>query len=78
MRDAKIGPLRITKVAGYFGVSERKLRRLEQQGRIPNAKRDGGGRYYTVADLAALENILQPNSDQLPGDHGHCDCPGPG
>ena len=60
MRDAKIGPLRITKVAGYFGVSERKLRRLEQQGQIPSAKRDRLGRYYTAEDLSALELILLP------------------
>jgi len=60
MRDTKIGPLRITKVAGYFGISERKLRRLERQGRIPNAKRDRLGRYYTLEDVAALELILLP------------------
>ena len=60
MKDTKIGPLRMTKVAGYFGVSERKLRRLELQGRIPNAKRDSQGRYYNLEDLAALELILLP------------------
>ena len=67
MRDAKIGPLRMPKVAGYFGVSERKLRRLEQQGRIPSAKRDRRGRYYTLEDLAGLEKIMHPNTDSVLG-----------
>lgn len=77
MRDTKIGPLRMTKVAGYLGISEKQLRRLERQGRIPNAKRDRGGRYYTLEDLAELAMILHPNTDYVPGDYGHWDCPGP-
>ena len=61
--EMKIGTLRTSRVARFLGVSERQLRRLEQQGRIPTAKRDHLGRYYTVADLAALEKILQPHTD---------------
>ena len=60
MRDSKIGPLRMNKVAWYFGISERRLRRLELQGRIPEAKRGRRGRYYTLEDLSALELILLP------------------
>ena len=60
MKGNKIGPLRMNKVAEYLGISERQLRSLEQQGRIPTAKRDDLGRYYTAVDLAALELILLP------------------
>ena len=60
MRDTRIGPLRMNKVAGLFGISDRQLRRLEQQGRIPAAKRDHLGRYYTLEDVGALELILLP------------------
>ena len=62
MNDNKIGPLRMTKVAGYFGISEKQLRRLEQRGHIPEPKRDRRGRYYTIEDLEKLENILTPGT----------------
>ena len=65
MKDDKIGPLRMIKVAGYFGISEKQLRRLERQGQIPNAKRDRRGRYYTAEDLSALEIILLPEHSVL-------------
>ena len=56
---AKLGLLRTGRVSRFLGISDRQLRRHEQQGRIPTAKRDHLGRYYTVVDLAALEKILQ-------------------
>ena len=58
--EMNMGVLRIGRVSRYIGVSERKLRRFEQQGLIPTAKRDHLGRYYTLEDLAALESILLP------------------
>ena len=69
---ANFGALRTSQVARYLGISERWLRRAEQQGKIPPAGRDlRGHRYYTPEDLAALEKILHTNTDWVLGDDGH-------
>ena len=59
--------LRVNEVARELGISEAWLRRAEQRGRIPKARRDmNGWRVYTEADIASLRQILFPaNSDGL-------------
>ncbi len=48
-------------MARELGVSESWLRRAEQQGRIPKARRDlNGWRVYSEEEIAALQNALIP------------------
>ena len=53
--------LRVNEAARELGISESWLRRAEQRGRIPKARRDmNGWRVYTEADVAILRKILFP------------------
>ena len=64
--------LKVHEVARQLGCSETWLRRSEQRGRIPKARRDmNGWRVYTEADVAALRQILFPAKlDQLESQNG--------
>ena len=54
--------LRVNQAARELGISEAWLRRAEQRGRIPRAKRDiNGWRVYTEEDVAVLREVLFPN-----------------
>jgi DNA-binding transcriptional MerR regulator len=54
--------LRVNEVARELGCSEAWLRRSEQRGRIPKARRDiNGWRVYTDDDVNTLRQILFPN-----------------
>ncbi len=53
--------LRVNEVARELGVSESWLRRAEQAGRIPRARRDmNGWRVYSDDDIAKLRELLVP------------------
>ena len=53
--------LKVHEVARELGCSETWLRRAEQRGHIPKARRDlNGWRVYTVADVAVLRELLSP------------------
>ncbi len=53
--------LKVNEVARELGCSETWLRRSEQRGRIPRARRDlNGWRVYTEADVEALRQVLFP------------------
>ena len=53
--------LRVNDAARELGISESWLRRAEQRGKIPPAKRDlNGWRVYTEADVALLREMLLP------------------
>ena len=55
---------RVNQVARELGVSESWLRRGEQQGRIPKARRDlNGWRVYGEEEIAALQNALIPSKE---------------
>ncbi len=55
---------RVNQVARELGVSESWLRRAEQQGRIPKARRDlNGWRVYSEEEIAALQNALIPSKE---------------
>ena len=55
---------RVNQVARELGVSESWLRRGEQQGRIPKARRDlNGWRVYSEEEIAALQNALIPSKE---------------
>ena len=52
---------KVHEVARELGCSENWLRRSEQRGRIPRARRDmNGWRVYTEEDVAILREILFP------------------
>ena len=52
---------RVNEAARELGCSEAWLRRAEQQGRIPKARRDfNGWRVYSEGDIEALRQILIP------------------
>lgn len=58
--------LRVNQAARELGCSETFLRRAEQTGRIPRARRDmNGWRVYTVDDVVALRRVLLPSTEQL-------------
>ena len=68
--NVKFGPFRVSQVARFLGCSETWLRRAEQSGKIPKAKRDiNTWRYYTMEDIAVLQAALQPESEE-PSDTG--------
>lgn len=48
---------RITETAGRLGVTAGYLRLLEQEGRIPPARRDLNGRIYSEFDVALLKSM---------------------
>jgi hypothetical protein len=49
--------VRITEAARLLGVSPHYLRLLEWEHRIPAARRDFNGRYYTPLDIALLRSM---------------------
>jgi hypothetical protein len=49
--------VRISKAARALGVSPQYLRLLEWEKRIPVARRDFSGRFYTSIDLALLKGM---------------------
>ena len=58
--------MRVNEAARSLGISESWLRRAEQKGHIPKARRDlNRWRIYTEADVAMLREILFP---PVPGD----------
>ena len=60
--------MRVNEAARELGCSETWLRRAEQSGRIPKARRDvNGWRVYTEVDLAALQRVLVPNLPEAEG-----------
>ena len=62
--NVKFGPFRVSQAARLLGCSETWLRRAEQQGSIPKAKRDmNRWRYYTRDDIAVLQKILLPEPE---------------
>ena len=64
--NVKFGPFRVSQVARFLGCSETWLRRAEQSGKIPKAKRDiNTWRYYTMEDIAVLQAALLPESEEL-------------
>jgi DNA-binding transcriptional MerR regulator len=57
--------LKVNEVARELGCSESWLRRSEQRGRIPKARRDiNGWRVYTDEDVNTLRQILFPEGVQ--------------
>ena len=53
--------MRVNEAARKLGISESWLRRAEQRGHIPKARRDlNGWRVYTEEDVAILREILFP------------------
>ena len=53
--------LRVNEAARELGISEAWLRRAEERGRIPKARRDiNGWRIYTEEDVANLREVLFP------------------
>lgn len=57
--------VRLSTAARELGCSEAFLRRAEQTGKIPAAKRDHNGwRIYTRDDIAALAEIIIPRADE--------------
>lgn len=60
--------LKVNEVARLLGCSETWLRRAEQRGRIPMARRDlNGWRVYTEADVATLRELLLPTTQAAEG-----------
>ena len=60
------GLVRVSQAARLLGCSETWLRRAEQSGKIPKAKRDiNTWRYYTMEDIAVLQAALLPESEEL-------------
>ena len=60
--------LQVSEVARELGVSEAWLRRTENSGKMPKAKRDlNGWRIYTKEDIDHLRKILIPGSEQQSG-----------
>lgn len=49
--------VRISKAAKVLGVSPQYLRLLEWEQRIPAARRDFNGRFYTPSDIAHLRSM---------------------
>jgi len=49
--------VRISKAARALGVSPQYLRLLEWEKRIPAARRDFSGRFYTSFDIALLKSM---------------------
>jgi DNA-binding transcriptional MerR regulator len=49
--------VRISKAASALGVSPQYLRLLEWESRIPAARRDISGRFYTSSDIALLKSM---------------------
>ena len=49
--------VRITEAARLLGVSPHYLRLLEWERRIPAARRDFSGRFYTLLDIALLRRM---------------------
>ena len=69
-KGVKFGPFRVSQAARLLGCSETWLRRAEQHGKIPKAKRDiNTWRYYTMEDIAVLQAVLLPESEE-PADTG--------
>ena len=63
--NVKFGPFRVSQAARLLGCSETWLRRAEQHGKIPKAKRDiNTWRYYTMEDIAVLQAALLPESEE--------------
>ena len=59
---------RVNSAARELGISEAWLRRAEQRGRIPRARRDPNGwRVYTEEDIATLRRILIPPRPEVSG-----------
>jgi len=53
--------LRVNQAARELGISESWLRRAEQRGHIPKARRDvNGWRFYTEEDVVILRKLLFP------------------
>ena len=62
--NVTFGLIRVSQAARLLGCSETWLRRAEQQGSIPKAKRDlNRWRYYTGDDIAVLQKILLPEPE---------------
>ena len=58
----------VNEAARALEVSESWLRRAEQRGRIPKARRDiNNWRVYDEADIAVLHQVLAPSSPGLSG-----------
>ncbi len=56
--------MRVNEAARSLGISESWLRRAEQRGHIPKARRDlNNWRVYTEADVAVLRELLFPTND---------------
>ncbi len=49
-----VGEVHISEAARRLGVSPKRLRRLEFEGRIPPARRDYNGRVYAPHEIALL------------------------
>ena len=63
--NVKFGLIRVSQAARLLGCSETWLRRAEQSGKIPKAKRDiNTWRYYTMEDIAVLQAALLPESEE--------------
>ena len=61
----KFGLIRVSQAARLLGCSETWLRRAEQRGKIPKAKRDiNTWRHYTMEDIAVLQAALLPESEE--------------
>lgn len=52
-----VGDVHIASAAKSLGVTAHHLRMLEDQGRIPIARRDYNGRVYSEFDIALLKSI---------------------
>ena len=63
--------LRVNEAARELGISEAWLRRAEQRGRIPRARRDvNNWRVYTMEDVARLRRALFPEATVDEGTDG--------
>jgi len=62
--------LQVSEAARELGVSEAWLRRTENSGRIPKARRDlNGWRVYTLDDIAKLQQLIVGSAN--PGEVTH-------
>ena len=62
--------MRVNEAAGSLGISESWLRRAEQRGHIPKARRDiNGWRFYSQAEVSVLRELLFPTGA---GASGNC------
>lgn len=52
-----VGEVHISEAARQLGVSPKRLRRLESEGRIPPARRDFNGRVYAPHEVALLRTM---------------------